>query len=1098
MKKLLSLLLSSAMLISALPVRAADSASTDQYFTETRTVDYSQPRYQNEKVAFGTDTAAYSFKTVSGDTLSLLDVNKNSTTSRYFMITSKGYAQLGIDMNNNDKLFDSVPANGETSDAAAKLYPSWSLNNEFFEKSWWYNKYDDVTVRLASDVRDCIDMTHVWNVEPTPNGYVSNEAYSYTAGIAYPSISEILAYADRFAVKTTADHDKNILTRTFVNNESLKEKGRYVGVVSLSEEAGTGVIVGGWNSLRAPVRPCFWTNDQFFAKVAVDLSTAGAAVLQEIKKVKPITLAALYNANDLKTYLGIDVDSIDYYFTDTRTVNYAEASNPYNAGYSGKYSTSASDYTFETKEGDSFSLLDVKDSTSAKYFMITSKQYARAQAFRENGVAEYFKMPEDSLKFESNSVKNYQYPSWGLNGNMFIEKSTYDQFNEFNGNTVRISDKVREYIDWNHTWKVEAAPNAKKDGVALPNDVYTYTAGIVYPSMGEIVTYADRFLTQTGGNIITTRTFINNPEINDRRVAVVNSDKTDKWSIGGWNLSTAMYFPVRPVFWLNDQFFANVKVDLSTAGAAVKQEIKKVSLYKLLEIYTADELRNQLGLTIPNEIIELYNVEVRTRSGNDPAYGETLIPYYNVFSDAGFDIKDVEVTWKKTDGTTETTIGTSKEYIVTEADAADGKTKIYFDLKVTGATGTTVERTSYKTTIDSLGVAPIWPNDRINGVKYHAEAANKFKVGDKNFILLDSFDNDESTFLVTVADDYGSKSIDDMYMDPTDPTNYAYWLDNTFKTSGNGDGKVLPTQIVKYINNNHIWLTEGAPLSPKAKTNDKINAQNYTFKAGVTAISASELKRYKDKIGSTDGFDSLDKVTFSTRSISNYTNENNTSVSYNLTAQRGTPTDDDSDWTSENLWFPPWPEASGTHVKPVFYLTKEFFKNVEFDFDDLGANVKKAMQEIYSVEELAGLYDEEYLGSIGFENKTQLSVSYSKYGDAADLYETLNGATSLQANVTYTAAKAGINAKAILALYDGNGKLVEVAVKPLISTGKTASATVGFEELSDIGLGHYTKLMLWDDMKPITKADIFSSDNGLNLAENVSVLTSTSEGNNFF
>lgn len=1095
MKKMLSLLLSTAMLISALPVRAENAASTDQYFTDTRTVDYNKSYWQGHSGKYSTNADDYKFVTKDGDYFSLLDV-KDDTNSKYFIITSKKYANAAKFTENNVAEYFGMPAAGLTfasDDEKNYQYPSWGLNGNMFMKAYGYR--EPVSVRISDTARSCIDMNHTWTVEPTPNARINgesfpNELYTYTAGIAYPSMSEVVTYADRFLEANT----EKITTRTFINNDGDSVKNRAPIVIDTTGTDTTKWTSGGWTlgAESYPVRPCFWANDQFFAKVAVDLSTAGAAVLQEIKKVKTTSLVNLYSANELETYLDIDVDNIDLFFKNDVTVNY---NTTYNQGYSGNYSTNASAYLFTTSEGETFSLLDVKDSASSKYFVTTKKLYSQAQALRESGVAEYFKMPDSSVTV-TGSNKNYQYPSWALNGAPFKNGESFSKLDDV---PVRISDTVRSYIDMNHTWTVEPTPNAKNNGAALPNEMYTFTAGIAYPSVSEVAAYADRFL-ESGGASITTRTFINNNTINNRWVAVVSTGDSSKWAIGGTSISSSdnkTNFPVRPVFWLNDQFFANVAVDLSTAGAAVKQEIKKVSLYKLLELYTADELRNQLGLTIPNETLELYNVEVRTRSGNDPAYGETLIPYYNVFSDAGFDIKDVEVTWKKTDGKTETTIGTSKEYIVTEADAADGKTKIYFDLKVTGATGTTLERTSYKTTIDSLGVEPVYAHSKLNGVKGHADKADTFKVGDKTFTLLDTFDNDESTFFVTVNDYYGTKDISSIYMDPTDPTSYAYWMDKIFKTSGNGDGKVLPTQIVKYINNNHIWLTEGAPESPTgtSKSNDDIAAQNYTFKAGVAPISVSEIKRYKDVIGSADGFEEISKAAFFTRTGANNTEINNSTVDYIICATRGLNADDA---TSDNMWFPHWNVGSGTHIKPVFYLTKEFFKNVELDMRNVGDNVWAAMKEVYSIEELSDIYDEETLSDMGFTSKSTFSVSYSKYGDAADLYETLNGATSLQANVTYTAATAGINAKAILALYDGNGKLVEVAVKPLISTGTTASATVGFEELSDIGLGHYTKLMLWDDMKPITKADIFSSDNGLNLAENVSVLTSTSEGNNFF
>ncbi|MGN1136622.1 MAG: hypothetical protein ACI4SF_10430, partial [Oscillospiraceae bacterium] len=49
-------------------------------------------------------------------------------------------------------------------------------------------------------------------------------------------------------------------------------------------------------------------------------------------------------------------------------------------------------------------------------------------------------------------------------------------------------------------------------------------------------------------------------------------------------------------FWLKDGFFANVAVNLDTAGAAVKQEIRKVGYDKLVALYGASDVKTKLGM----------------------------------------------------------------------------------------------------------------------------------------------------------------------------------------------------------------------------------------------------------------------------------------------------------------------------------------------------------------------------------------------------------------------------------------------------------------------------------------------------------------------
>lgn len=1082
MKKMLSLLLSSAMLISTLPVMAQETTTADVYFTDTITVNYSKSYTQGLKAEYATEEEAskYTFTTVvnatDNETFALLDA-VDDENSKYLMTTTKTYATRNLFKETEVTNYFRMPETDEEkaleiNEKDAK-FPSWGMNGDFFKNAWAHTAASGVTVRISNTVRKYIDMNHTWNVEPALNAKIPNDAYSYTAGIVYPSASEIEAYSKRFLVKDSGD----IITRTMLDNSDLTER-RLVRANASNEGkcefVGEKIPQGG-----LPVRPMFWTNKDFFANVKIDLSTAGAAVLQEVKKVKVSKLEKMYTHEELKTYLGLDAA----YFTEERTVDYSQ---PREQNNSAPFGIETEAYSFTTKNGDYLSLLDVKNDDNSKYFIMTSKGYA-GFGTTKNDNANYFAMPANG---ETGDVAAASYPSWSINSNYFKLGYYFKITEDWAGvQDVRLADDVRSCIDFTHVWNVEPTPNAH-----IPNTAYSYTAGIAYPSVSELLTYADRFAKKNTANEhdynIFTRTFVNNASYStsgQRYIGVLNlydSGNTGKAIVGGWKDSEMTNAPVRPCFWANKDFFKTVKVNLSTAGAAVKQEIKKVELEKLLELYTVDEVKNQLGMEIPTDAAGLYSVRVKTRSGNDPKYGETLIAGYDFISD--YAMKSVSITWKKDVDGTVTTLGTGDTYIVTEEDAATGKEKIYFDITVTSKLGDEYSKTSGKETIPSLGVTPKDPNCTIAGIKKNADSADTFKVDGKTFTLLDSFDNDKSTFFVTVNDSYGSYTVSSVWSDPDTIGNYAYWMNNTFKKNGNGDNK-LPEDIINYIDFDHIWLTEGAPNSPAADTFWDLKNDNYALKAGIAPLSVSEIERYKNVLGSNDG-----TGYFYTRTTANFKNGTATTT-YIANAKTGTS----GDTNAESIWMPPWDIPSSNNIKPAFYLTKDFFKNVEVDFDEMGANVLKAMQETYSIEDLTDLYTEKYLTKLGFKNKAKATVTYSTYGNSSNVLNELNGAESLQANVSLETAAAGIDATAILALYDGTDKLVKVATANLKSDTTTATATVGFEALSGIGIQYYTKLMIWDDMEPLTKEDIFSSDYDLELASEAKI-TSQTEGNNFF
>lgn len=737
------------------------------------------------------------------------------------------------------------------------------------------------------------------------------------------------------------------------------------------------------------------------------------------------------------------------------------------------------DYVF-TIGTEKFTLLDVLNDSNSKYFVIANQSYGTRTVTYADGV---FKMPTqaeidaattDPLK-DQLDAKYFAY--WLNNG--FIK------FGHINRDII-------SHVDYNHIWTCEPAPNA---GTPI-TQYYTYTAGVSIPSMSELKAYKDRVgYKDVGGNFMT-RTVVNwnnaGAATNYIFVAGGHPDNTAVgWRGAHWSLPAVTN--IRPCFYLNNKLFEDVRINLDTAGAAVKQEIKKVDVEKLIELYTPEELEAYLDVTIPDGTIILNNIRVETRSGNDAAYGETLVAKYHYNSGSSYGEKSAEITWKKTDGSVTTVLGTGKTYIVTEADANTGTTQIYFDIKVKDVLGNESElKTSAHVTIPGLGVVPVAPN-AWKHMKVASEAADRFIIDGKSFTLVKSFDNDESTFFVAPNDNYGRKGLTSVYMNPNDDENIIHWLNHSFKENGNS-GNQFPQSIINHINYNHIWLTEGAPNNAIVSTGTRPEmAANYTYKAGISLISFGELSRYNDVLGSVEGIGG----SYFTRTAANWKPAEGSSEQYILCGKNALS------GSNPIVQVNHWPLPTENAFRPVFYLTKDFFKNVQLDWDNVGANVITAMTKIYNVEDLEDLYQENELLDKGFIRRCSVDAYFTKFGDITDVLEALTGADSIQAVVDVTTAKAGIDMTAVFAIYDGSGKMVAVNSAEITSDTTQADVTFGFESLSGITEGHYAKIIMLDNqefLKPVTKALCFDSDLILQFASAVNYINSTNSfnrGNNF-
>ena len=276
--------------------------------------------------------------------------------------------------------------------------------------------------------------------------------------------------------------------------------------------------------------------------------------------------------------------------------------------------------------------------------------------------------------------------------------------------------------------------------------------------------------------------------------------------------------------------------------------------------------------------------------------------------------------------------------------------------------------------------------------------ADKFTVDGKEFVLLDTFDNDESTYYVTTTDAYGDmqlKTEGEWWTLSGKEINYdAYnavaFLNGKFLTDGNnftapGNDTTtyykLPQGIIDNINKNHVWWRF---------VNDtrKKEGVKSTYQAGISFLSWTDFTTYAGKLGAVDGFlnsDALKADTYFLRDTNNW--GNNSALAVFCTADKKCMH---------------WGQGARPYglVRPAFYLKKDFFKNTKIDLATMGKNVRTAIREACTDEELKKLYTEEecedYFGIVR-PLSVKTTVRSGKLLENVELLDTLTA--SLNKNV---------------------------------------------------------------------------------------------------
>ncbi len=488
--------------------------------------------------------------TVGGKKYNMLDTDADGN---YFIMTDFGVGATNIDAfyNGSERTYAAMRFNAESSE---------SVGNRLQARMGTYIPSAEMQAQV---------LNYTWYDEHDPQ---DNQNYT-TCKLAYPSLTELNTYKDEINWQLIDGSSYGYMPTRTIGYNSTDSQYYIIGVKHFSKPR---YEIAMWTEHRtsgAPNAPAvFFLDKDFFKTVKIDISAGvGANVLAELSKYQVEDLTSIYTLAELAG-LGFDVgveDNSDQVPTEYRTAIKNFTQNTAMLDKDGtaitstheKYENTSSDYTFKVG-GTEFVLLG--DDASDDHFVT-------------------FKTP----KYETSSVK------------LWADKTSADKedyvFSVSNTNSIASTLNESSWINSNIPVDMQSQLKEKEwwtehDVVAYEDiNVWKTTAKIALPSYAEIKAHSDRF--PFGSVWEGAREWIRSFNISStgaiQAVGLIDEESTIKASVNAHYISL-----IRPVFYLDKDFFKNVKVDdIAALGSGIKDEIvANYEIEDLLGLYTANEL----------------------------------------------------------------------------------------------------------------------------------------------------------------------------------------------------------------------------------------------------------------------------------------------------------------------------------------------------------------------------------------------------------------------------------------------------------------------------------------------------------------------------
>lgn len=487
------------------------------------------------------------------------------------------------------------------------------------------------------------------------------------------------------------------------------------------------------------------------------------------------------------------------------------------------------------------------------------------------------------------------------------------------------------------TWSVAAGAS---------ESAYSVDCKVTLLSAAEYAAYYEKIGAKCG----TSGWFLRDPHPTTMGQIVEVSSVTDMAkTMGKLYGVSSLYFNVReirPALLLEKDFFKKVKLNVETVGANIAAYIlKNYKANELSELYSAFEL-----MALGFEHVDLPPSAKDVKMVGEMKIGKPISCTYTYEHLQNVAEGETVITWyvSSTPGGGVTTAGTGSEYYILPAHAGKYLTVEVTPVDVKKAVGTPVRSTSTMGPLPASAGPLANQNPQFADTPVASPAENVFRIkGIPNgFILLER--NDGVSFIGT-TDNYGSVPFDkksNVKFDPNSPDNVGYYLNNSL-LNGESVGTVLPESIRKFIKRDTVWFTEAGNAQSNAP-------YDYYTTAAISLLSYQEWQKYYKKFGFDNGYNPIGWWLRSAKGSGDIKD---------ILAVR---TNASTDFRGQAFQYG---GSFALMVRPVFYITNDFFLNVKLDASTMGSAVKNMMVTNYTLNELSGAkagYTADELAAIGF------------------------------------------------------------------------------------------------------------------------------------
>ncbi len=230
------------------------------------------------------------------------------------------------------------------------------------------------------------------------------------------------------------------------------------------------------------------------------------------------------------------------------------------------------------------------------YFVMSYDDYGKV-AFDE----------DNTVVFDVNDPNNIGY---FLNNN-FLEEGYEDA--TLNGKLQRLPQGIIDYINPNVIWATEPPVSGAQS--------YTVQAGVALMSQTEYIAYAGKFGAKDNSRTWQFRTA--RALSSDGKSILRYFNDTNGHYTSGYPANSALY--LRPIFYLQDDFFENVKLNSAYMGKKAKEILSALPPEKLTQLgYTADELMAVTNTGVNTQHDVSINLPYQAVYSSDLEYGVTV------------------------------------------------------------------------------------------------------------------------------------------------------------------------------------------------------------------------------------------------------------------------------------------------------------------------------------------------------------------------------------------------------------------------------------------------------------------------------------------